>query len=401
MLNQDQIAIINATVPAVKAHARDITNCFYPLMFARYPEVKRYFNHTNQIQGTQREALANAVIAYAGNIERLEALGEAVSLIAHKHCSLGILPEHYPIVGECLLAAISDVLGDAATEEVLSAWGAAYEQLAAILIGVEETIYEQNQQRLGGWRGERAFRLVDRVEESTLITSYYLHPVDGEPLVSFLPGQYVGVVLHIHGEEIRRNYSLSDAPGKHGIRISVKREPDGVVSNYLHEHFVVGDEIAVTAPCGDFVLDDSQRPLVLLSGGVGITPTMSMLNTCVTSGREIIFIHAALNSQVHAFRDHVAELSARYDNLKSFTIYDQALSGDTPDAKGYLSAELLAQWLPENRDVELYFLGPKPFMQAVSGFVRDLKIPEAQVHYEFFGPLQELHADAVDMAVGQ
>src|SRR5690606_22688026 len=140
-------------------HANAITEVFYPLMFARYPAVTAYFNQAHQAQGTQRRALANAVVAYASNLDRLEALGDAVALIVHKHASLNVLPEHYPIVGECLLAASREVLGEAASDEVLAAWGAAYQQLAEILIGAEEAVYQENEQRHGGWRGERDFVL--------------------------------------------------------------------------------------------------------------------------------------------------------------------------------------------------------------------------------------------------
>ena len=392
MLSQQQIAIINATVPAVGAHARDITDHFYPLMFERYPSVIEFFNQANQERGTQRQALADAVVAYASNIERLELLGDAVNLIAQKHCSLGILPEHYPIVGECLLASISAVLGDAATEEVLAAWGAAYGQLADILIGAEESIYQKNSERAGGWRGERTFKVAMKVSESDVIDSFHLVPVEGDQHIDFQPGQYVCLVMNIDGQTVRRNYSLSEAPGKAGIRISVKREPGGVVSNYLHDHLNVGDEIAVSAPCGDFVLNESERPLVLVTGGVGITPAISMLNASVGSGREIIFVHAALNSGSHAFKGHVDALAADHQQLKPVYVYDQPLADDEPHATGFVSEELLAQCLPENRDVDFYFLGPKPFMKAINGYAKSLAIPEEQVHFEFFGPLQDLNA---------
>ncbi len=390
MLSQHHIAVINATVPAVGAHARDITDHFYPLMFERYPEVKDYFNQANQKRGTQRQALANAVVAYASNIERLEVLGDAVSLIAHKHCSLGILPEHYPIVGECLLAAISAVLGDAATDEVLEAWGAAYGQLADILMGAEESIYQDNSERSGGWRGERTFKVAAKTSESDVIDSFHLLPVEGEQVIDFQAGQYVGLVMTIDGQVVRRNYSLSEAPGNPGIRISVKREPGGLVSNYLHDHLNIGDQIEVTAPCGDFVLAESERPLVLVTGGVGITPAISMLNASVKSGREIIFIHAALNSSAHAFKQHVDNVAKDHQQVKPMYVYNEPLAEDTPHVTGFISEALLADCLPEDRDVDFYFLGPKPFMQAVNAHVKALAIPAEQVHFEFFGPLQEL-----------
>lgn len=390
MLTPAQIQTINATVPAVSAHARQITDHFYPLLFSRYPQVLEYFNKTNQSKGSQRQALANAVIAYASNIERLELMGDAVSLIAQKHCSLGILPEHYPLVGECLLEAISAVLGDAATQEIIDAWSLAYQQLANILIQAEEGINASNAQRSGGWRGDRTFKLVRKVIESDVISSFYFEPTSGSELIDFHPGQYVAVVLNINGEVVRRNYSLSDTPGKRTLRISVKRESEGVVSNYLHNSLKEGDNVKLSAPCGDFVLRKSERPLFLVTAGVGLTPAISMLNSAVTSGREIHFIHAAQNSQVHAFKEHVDTLAAQHKNLNVFYIYDQPLTQDTPDAVGYVSQEHIESRLPQSKDVDFYFLGPTPFMRGVSQLTKALALPNEQVHFEFFGPLEDL-----------
>lgn len=396
MLNQKQIDIIKATAPVVGQHAREITDHFYPLMFERYPRVKTLFNQTHQQKGTQRQALANALVAYATHIDQLDKLGDAVGLIAHKHCSLNILPEDYPIVGECLMEAIGAVLGDAVTEEIADAWQTAYQQLADLLIKVEEEIYQNNSERRGGWRGERLFRIAGIVKESEVISSFYLMPCDGEAVIDFTPGQYVGLILTINGESMRRNYSLSDAPGKEGLRISVKHEDGGVVSGYLHQQAREGDVLALTAPTGDFVLDpsahSSSRPVVFVTGGVGITPAISMLNSCVSSGRPIVFVHAAINGHHHAFGEHLTALSRQYDNLRSFVIYEKPLAEDRPDASGFINQALLGKLLPTGGDVELYFLGPKPFMSCVNGIADSLHIPATQRHYEFFGPAEELKA---------
>ncbi|WP_159819652.1 NO-inducible flavohemoprotein [Colwellia sp. 20A7] len=396
MLTPAQIQTITATVPAVSAHARDITEHLYPLMFTRYPQVLKYFNQVNQDKGSQRQALANAVIAYAKNIERLELLGDAVSLIAQKHCSLGILPEHYPIVGECLLESISTVLGDAATDDIIDAWAAAYQQLADILIQAEEVIHTDNENRAGGWRGERAFKLVSKKIESDVITSFYFEPSSGPELIDFQPGQYVAVVVTIDGQIVRRNYSLSDAPGKNTLRISVKREVEGLVSNYLHNQLEEGESVNLSAPCGDFVLKNNERPLFLVTAGVGITPAISMLNATVDSGREIHFIHAAQNGQVHSFKHHVDTLAEKHSNLNVFYVYDQPLKEDTPDATGYLSYEHLATHLPKSKDVDFYFLGPAPFMRSVNQLTKELELTTEQVHFEFFGPLEDLDTTLVD-----
>ncbi len=145
-------------------------------------------------------------------------------------------------------------------------------------------------------------------------------------------------------------------------------------------------------PCGDFVLRRNNKPLVLLTGGVGITPAISMLNVEAGSDRDIHFIHAALNSDAHAFKDHVNQLAAANSNITPLYIYSNPCADCKPDAEGFVTAELIAAQLPEDRDVELYFLGPKPFMGAVYKIAKELGVPEGQIHYEFFGPEEELAA---------
>lgn len=392
MLTPQQIAIVKATVPVLQEHGERITKHFYQTMFRDYPETKAYFNQAHQAAGTQPRALAGAVLAYAAHIDRLEALSGALPVIIQKHVSLDIRPEHYPIVGTCLLRAIREVLGEAATDDIIDAWAAAYGQLADILIAAEESVYAATAARPGGWRGPRAFRVVRKERESEVITSFYFEPVDGGQLLAFQPGQYITVLLDIDGQPLRRNYSLSDAPDKPYYRISVKREPGGVASNYLHDHVDVGSVVELLPPAGEFVLNDAERPLVLLTGGVGITPALAMLNSIAHSGRPVEFIHAALHGGTHAFRDHVDRLAAQHPNVRPFYIYDQARADDAPHARGFISAELLRQRLPADLDVDLYFLGPKPFMRSAYAIANELGIPADRVKYEFFGPLEDLAA---------
>jgi len=394
MLTAEQISIIKATASVVGNHARDITGVFYPLLFERYPQVQAYFNQTHQIQGTQREALAQALVAYATHIDELGQLSEAVSLITHKHCSLNIQPEHYDLVGECLMEAIGRVLGAAVTTEVADAWSAAYGQLADMLINAEAQIYHHNAKRRGGWQGERRFVIDAITAESTTMTSFYLVPEDQEEAIDFMPGQYVGLILTIDGEVVRRNYSLSDAPGARHLRITVKHEQGGAVSSYLHQQAKVGDAVRLTAPCGDFVLKPedfgADKPLYLVTGGAGITPAISMLNSCVASGRKIVFVHAAINGEHHAFAKHVQALKSKHENLKTFYIYETPLPQDAPDAIGYLKADMLGALMNGVQDVDLYYLGPKPFMACVNRIVQELGIPPQQVRSEWFGPREAL-----------
>lgn len=392
MLTDAQRTIVKATVPLLETGGETLTKHFYGIMLSEYPQVRPLFNQAHQASGDQPRALANSVLMYAKHIDRLEGLGNLPAQIINKHVSLQVLPEHYPIVGACLLRAIREVLGaEVATDAVIEAWGAAYQQLADILIGAEEGVYASQAAAPGGWRGARAFRIARKVPESSEITSFYLTPVDGGPVVAHEPGQYIGLRLVINGQEQRRNYSLSAAANGQELRISVKREPEGVVSRHLHEQLNAGDTLDVFPPAGAFTLKASDKPLVLISGGVGITPTVPMLQEALKSARPIHFIHCARNREVHAFRDTIDALAAQHPQLQRYYCYEQADEAVGGDAVGRLEQDRLAQWLPATRDVDAYFLGPKPFMASVKRSLQALGVPEGQTHYEFFGPAAALN----------
>ena len=385
MLSAQDRAIVKSTVPLLESGGEALTTHFYRMMLAEHPEVRPLFNPANQASGAQPRALANGVLMYARHIDQLDQLGDLVARIINKHVALQILPEHYPIVGSCLLRAIEEVLGsDIATPEVLAAWGAAYNQLAEILIGAEAALYEEKANAPGGWRGGREFKLVAKVEESAEVTSFYFRPVDEQPILEFTPGQYIGLKLNIDGEEVRRNYSLSATAQLGRYRISVKRLEGGVASNYLHERMQVGDTLELFPPAGEFTLTDSDKPLVLISGGVGITPTLPMLEVALKTGRPIHFIHCARNARVHAFRTWVDELAEQHPQLQRFYCYEE--HDDGADHVGLLTEEVLAQWLPADRDADVYFLGPQGFMRSVKRHLKALGVPEQQSRYEFFGP---------------
>ena len=394
MLTEAQRAIVRATVPLLETGGQALTTHFYRLMLAEHPEVRPLFNAAHQASGAQPRALANGVLAYAKNIDRLEALGPLAAQIVNKHVALQVLPEHYPIVGGCLLRAIREVLGaDVATDGVIAAWAAAYQQLADLLIGAEAQQYDTLAAAPGGWRGARDFRVIDKVRESDEITSFHLLPVDGGPVVDFRPGQYIGLQLVIAGQEVRRNYSLSAAPNGRSYRISVKREVGGVVSNHLHDQVQAGDTLALFPPAGEFTLAaGSQRPLVLISGGVGITPTLAMLQAALADEadtRPIHFIHCARRPGVQAFGAQVDALAEQHPRLRRFYLYDEAAPGD--HATGRLDQQRLQAWLPAvPAEVEAYFLGPQPFMREVKRSLRALGVPAEQMRYEFFGPAGSL-----------
>jgi len=407
MLSDPTRDIIKQTIPILRENGEALTRHFYQRMFTHDPHVKAFFNPAHQQAGTQQKALAAAILAYAEHIDDPGALADAIDLIAHKHVSLGIQPEHYPIVGKHLLGSIKELLGDAATDEVIEAWGEAYNLLAEVCIQREAELYRAHE-ATHGWTGFRTFRIDRIVEQSDIIRSFYLKPVDGQPLAPFAPGQYLTVRFATpDGNTTMRNYSLSAAPHPDYYRISVKREPaphedapDGFVSHVLHHDMSEGDEVEVGPPSGNFTLDRDQttdRPLVLLSGGVGITPVLAMLHVAVAQqpGRPIVFIHAALNSATHAHREEVDELAAAHDNVTAHVRYSDPVAGDLEqgccDSTGFVDAALIGSLLPVGEgEGDFYFCGPKPFMVAVTRALDELTVPAEQRHYEFFGPAQDL-----------
>ena len=141
MLSKNTIEIVKSTVPVLKEHGVEITTTFYKNMFANHEEIKGMINMANQESGEQPKALAMTILAAAQNIDNLEALLPAVKNIAGAHVNSKVKAEHYPIIGKNLLEAIKEVLGDAATEEVINAWGEAYEVIAKVFIDIEKEMY--------------------------------------------------------------------------------------------------------------------------------------------------------------------------------------------------------------------------------------------------------------------
>ncbi|QKX06425.1 NO-inducible flavohemoprotein [Aquimarina sp. TRL1] len=397
MASTKTIEIVKATAPVLEVHGETITKVFYKRLFNQHPELKNIFNMSHQKQGTQPKVLANAIFQYARHIDQLDLLKGAVESIAQKHSSLSIRPEMYPIVGENLLVAIKEVLGDAATPEIMNAWEEAYGDLAAIFINREEQLYNEKEKSLHGFRGQKEFIVFKKVAESNVITSFYLKRIDGTPVPSFIPGQYVGITLEIPGTSHKhtRNYSLSDAPQKDYLRISVKKEkgdPDGIVSNYLHNNIETGDTLSVGMPSGEFVVRDSNAPVVLLAGGVGITPLLSMYKALVKNPhRRVIFIQCVLHSGTHAFKQEIATLA--HPDVSSVHIYSAPLTtdtlGETHDFEGFLSKEIL-KTVGITAESDFYCCGPAPFMANALHLLDELEIPTSQIHYEFFGPAEEL-----------
>ncbi|MGY0161329.1 NO-inducible flavohemoprotein [Edwardsiella tarda] len=393
MLDQNTIAIVQSTLPLLQQYGPGLTGHFYQRMFRHHPELQAIFNLSHQRNGDQREALFHAICAYAAHIDNPGALSAAVERIAHKHASFDIQAEQYAIVGHHLLKTLEELLNPG--EAVLAAWGKAYGVLAQIFIDREAQLYRQQAAQPGGWQHQRAFRIREKREESTLITRFTLEPVDGGPVADFIPGQYLGVYVRHPSlpRQAIRQYSLTHAPNGRDYRIAVKREELGVVSRYLHDVAQPGDTLFLSAPCGEFTLDTTpQTPVTLISAGVGVTPLLSMLATLSAQGHPaaLNWLHAADNVQTWAFGAEVERLLAPLPQAQAHLwlrqcAHQAAVSPQTRCHAGMMDLSALGETLSDT-DMQFYFCGPVGFMQHVAQQLLTQGVDAERLHYECFGP---------------
>ncbi len=261
---------------------------------------------------------------------------------------------------------------------------------------------------------------VRKVEsESDVITSFYLEPEDGSPVACHKAGQFLPIEIQPPGasEPIRKTYTISNAPNGTYYRLSIKKEPPaqpglppGVASNYFHDHVAKGSTIRAMTPRGKFTLDESStRPVVLLSGGVGLTPMISMVGQLAENSRgcgctrQVWFIHGANNGKVHAFGRQIRELASDYPCLNVHVRYSQPSADDIEgkhyDSTGYVDLDLIKSLLPFD-DYEFYMCGPPPFMESLYEGLKDLNVSDERIHYEFFGAGATLLREQPGITVG-
>ena len=383
MLTKQQIELVKATVPVLREHGVALTSHFYKRMLSHNPELMQVFNMGHQRAGFQQQALAGAVLAYAENIENLPALLGAVAHIANKHVSVGIRAEHYPIVGKHLIASIKEVLGDAATPELIDAWTAAYMQLADVLIGAEKAIYDKNAVAEGGWTGWRFFKVAEKSKQTDNVTSFKLVPVDNGKMPEVKAGQYISVRVFVKGQDLiqPRQYTVVKADAT-SLTIAVKKveavekSPAGMVSNTLHNDINEGDVVEVFFPVGEFNLPEGNGELCLLSAGIGITPLFAMLKEAVQKDptRKISFVHVCKNKEAIPFREELA-LVVKEGNV-SFEVFETSEHG-RPSEDFFKS--LVSQ------GADYCICGPVPFMKLAASELVKNGVAENKIHAEKFG----------------
>ena len=380
MLNDQQKAVVKATVPILATNGEALLAHFYSRLLTHNPEFKQLFNMTHQRTGSQPRALAHAVHAYATHIDDPSVLAGALRHTAMRHCSVGVRAEHYPIIGRHLIAAIREVLGEIATPSVIDAWSAAYNQLAAMMIAMEQDRYSSAAQAPGGWSCWRGFVLTDRHEETADAVSLTLRPADNGSVVQVRPGEYVSVRVYVPGENLvqPRQYTVT-AADENSIRITVRRIsardglPAGMVSNVLCD-LAPGALVDVSAPTGGFRLPEGDAPLVFITAGIGVTPAAAMLRS-VDEHRSVTFMHVCRTEADFAPRDEIESRISGHEGRR--------LILRTTADHGRPSAEDFAALVTDNADYLL--CGPAGFMKAAAEALRAAGVLSARIRAEKFG----------------
>jgi len=234
-------------------------------------------------------------------------------------------------------------------------------------------------------------RVAKKTRESVDVTSFELVACDDRELPEFEAGQHLPVELQIDGSDlpIKRTYSLSNGPGEGRYRISVKREPMGVASRHLHEKLQVGNLVRAAKPGGDFVLEQSDRPVALISAGIGVTPMVSMLRAITGGGsnRRVHFIHGARDGTQHPLAAEIRGIAQRHENVNLEVVYSQPRSEDTPGEDysrlGRINGDLIEELIP-GLDADFFLCGPTGFLADVASALTGLGVSTERIRTETF-----------------
>lgn len=382
ILSSTSRSVVEATLPVVGAHIGTISQVFYERLFNAVPSLIDTFNQTNQANGDQQRALAGSVASFASLLvaDTPVDIDAVMARIAAKHASLGVRAAHYEIVRTHLFASIVEVLGEAVTPEVASAWHEVYTLMANSLVEQETALYRQ----AGVEPGEvwRSTIVTEHEYDGAHAATLYLCAEDGSRLPGFLPGQYISVRMPLPGggEQIRQ-YTVfpGRVPGEWAI--TVKRIPGGFLSPLLCDSVRPGHRLLVSPPFGSLVVDDGDEPLLLVSAGVGVTMTIAALRHLLDRGstRSVDVVHVDRTPYEQPHRTELSTLVKALPDARShvrYTEYDE-IRGDG-------RSPLTDVPLPEH--AQTYVCGPIPFMRSIRADLVASGVAPETIHYEAFAP---------------
>jgi len=375
-MSEKTIATIKATAPVVAPKALEITQAFYSKVLGKMPALLGLFNKSNFSSNKQPRALAEAVVAYASNIDSLGPLlvpHGPVDMIANKHCGLNIAPAHYVVVHENLMETIGEVLGAAVTPDIAAGWSEAVLFLAGVMIDWEERLYSTAERRPGGWRGPKKFTVTEVETITANVKRFTFKDPNYDGAYHFTPGQFLTLKVDPDGTGTTapRHYTVTSMPGDKFLQCSIKHLPKGVVSGYMHLKITPGSVVELSPPFGVFTPIDEDETVVLISAGIGVTPMMS-LGTHFGSKVQLI-VHVDKSPESHPHVDHFQDWEDR--QLFRYT-----------SANGQTDPKVLAAEIKKRVGVShgFYLCGPPLWMAGMKEALTSLNV--GNVYFEAFMP---------------
>jgi len=380
-LTEEQKKLVKSTASIMKDHGKEITTKFYRTLFNEHPEFRNFFNQTNQKTGKQPIALAQTVYYFAEHLDNLEVLRPQMARVSSKHRAILVKPEHYPIVGKYLVQAIKDYFGDKATPELMAAWQALYDLIAETYINIEKGLYAQ----LGGDERDKGFVPFTVTKKDTIasgpIVAVTLKRQDGGKLFGYHPGQYVTLRVEKEGVLHNGHYPLTEPFNGYTYTIAFKQGNDvdqnSIVSEEILHNRAIGSTVLGSAPAGSFALASDAKHHLFISGGIGVTSFMAMLEELNQQGKA----GSATLIQCVRTEGHAA-FAAKLHKILPQGQY-VILTQEDPITKAHLEGKL-------HPDTHVYVSGSEVFLTMAENALAGFVIPKSQIHMRSIEPTLRL-----------
>jgi nitric oxide dioxygenase len=376
-LTDEQKKLVKSTASIMKEHGKDITTKFYNTLFTEHPEFRNFFNQTNQKTGKQPMALAQTVYYFAEHLDNLEVMTPQMARISSKHRAILVKPEHYPIVGKYLIQSIKAYLGDKATPELMAAWQALYDLIASTFINEEKKLYA----KLGNDERDKGFVPFTVTKKENIasgpIVAVTLTRQDGGKLFGYQAGQYVTLRVEKDGVLHNGHYPLIDLFNGYTYSVAFKPGNDvdqnSIVSDEILHHRAVGSTILGSAPAGSFSLAHDAKHHLFISGGIGVTSFIAMIEELNQQGK------AASATLVQCVRtEGHAAFAAKLHKILTQGQY-VILTQEDPLSKSHLEGKLHA-------DTHVYVAGSEVFLTMAENALAGFAHPKSQIHMRSIEP---------------
>jgi len=373
MVSSEQQKLLQSTIATMREHGKDMMTKFYKNLFKDHPEYHNFFNETNQSSGRQPEAFAETIFRFVENLNNLDVIQPQMQRLSSKHRAVGVTPDQYPVVNKYLLQAIKENLGDKATPEVVAAWQAVLDLMAQTFIKREKELYAQ----LGEDKGFVPFSVAKKEQIASGPTyTFTLARQDGKKVWPHIAGQYITIRIEKDGVLHHGHYVPVEPSDGNTYVIACRQGHDDqntIISEEIIRNRAVGSTVLVSAPAGSFGLVNDAKHHLIISGGIGITFLMGMINELNKQGHSssVTVVQCAQTEDRAAFADKLRNMLPKGQYL--------LLTKEQQISKSHLQDKL-------KPDTQIYISGSETFLDAVNHILNELGHPRSHVHVKSVEP---------------